>query len=219
MGILFDGASGINATGNIVGNYILGNGAFLTGIAGVGGIGATGPQGPAGATGPQGPTGNPGATGVGATGPEGATGPQGPTGNPGATGAGATGPQGPAGDPGATGLTGATGPAGGGNANSIVNGTTIVDIATANANVTIDVNGTANVAVISTNKIEVAGNVEATVAVVASASYVTNGIALNSRTVTANYTVANTDNALSAGPITISDGVNVDIGTSAWVIV
>jgi hypothetical protein len=85
--------------------------------------------------------------------------------------------------------------------------------------VTIDVNGTANVAVISTNKIEVAGNVEATVAVVASASYVTNGIALNSRTVTANYTVANTDNALSAGPITISDGVNVDIGTSAWVIV
>jgi hypothetical protein len=191
MGILFDGASGISASGNIVGNYILGNGAFLTGISGgSGGIGATGPQGPQG---PQGPVG--------------------------ATGAGATGPQGPAGNTGATGLIGATGPAGGGNANSIVNGTTIVDIAAPNANVTIDVNGTANVAVISSDKVAVTGNVEATVAVVAQASYVTNGIALNRRTVTANYTVANTDNALSAGPITISDGVNVNIGTSAWVIV
>ena len=33
MTIAFDGASGISASGNITGNYILGNGALLTGVA------------------------------------------------------------------------------------------------------------------------------------------------------------------------------------------
>jgi len=118
-------AGNILATGNIQGQYILGNGAFLTGISGGGAQGATGPT---GATGPQGATGIgiDGATGItGATGPQGdtgATGITGATGDIGATGiTGATGPQGDTGATGldgatglqgATGITGATGPAG-----------------------------------------------------------------------------------------------------------
>jgi hypothetical protein len=100
-------AGNISATGNIQGQYILGNGAFLTGISG--GSGGQGATGPTGATGPQGATGIgiDGATGItGATGPnglDGATGPQGDTGATGPNGLdGATGPQG---DTGATGPT------------------------------------------------------------------------------------------------------------------
>jgi len=71
---------GFSVSGNITGNYFVGNGSLLTGLGGF--VGATGPQGPAGltgATGPQGPAGNIGATG-----------PQGPAGNIGATGAGSS---------------------------------------------------------------------------------------------------------------------------------
>ena len=89
-------------TGNISGNYILGNGSFLTGVV---------TSGTEGATGPQGPSGNDGATG--ASGFDGASGPQGPLGNDGATGAsgfdGASGPQGPQGYDGATGPQGPSG--------------------------------------------------------------------------------------------------------------
>ena len=112
----------ITATGNITGSYILGNGAFLTGISGgSGGIGATGATGPQGATGPSGgpigATGLTGATGTagtnGTNGSNGATGATGLTGATGSGGVGATGPQGatgPSGGPvGATGPTGATG--------------------------------------------------------------------------------------------------------------
>jgi hypothetical protein len=77
----------VNAVGNIAGNYILGNGALLTGVVTSGGIGATGPVGPIGATGATGPTGNNGPFGAtGAAGLTGATGPLGPTGPIGATG-------------------------------------------------------------------------------------------------------------------------------------
>ena len=67
----------ISATGNITGNYFIGNGSLLTGISGAGTVGATGATGPSG--GPIGATG--------ATGPQGPSGPQGPTG---ATGAGSS---------------------------------------------------------------------------------------------------------------------------------
>lgn len=108
---------------------------------------------------------------------------------------------------------------GGGNGNAIVNGTSNVSIDAANANVTIGVNGTGNVAVITANTVSVAGNIEATVAVVADASYVNNGLAFNQRTVTANVTIPANYNALSAGPITVANGVVVNTGTSSWVIV
>ena len=105
----------INATGNITGSYLFGNGYYLTGITGATGSGATGATGATGigATGLTGPT---GATGVtGATGPVGSTGATGigATGLTGATGTeGATGPVGPQGFSGSTGSTGATGEAG-----------------------------------------------------------------------------------------------------------
>jgi hypothetical protein len=84
----------VSITGNITGNYILGDGSFLTGILGQ--PGATGPQGATGPIGPQGP--------------DGADGTNGATGLTGATGvAGVNGATGVAGVNGATGLTGATG--------------------------------------------------------------------------------------------------------------
>jgi hypothetical protein len=79
----------LSVTGNITGNYILGNGSQLTGLSGF--VGATGPQGDIGATGPQGDIGATGPQGpIGATGATGATGPQGPQGLTGATGAGSS---------------------------------------------------------------------------------------------------------------------------------
>jgi hypothetical protein len=107
----------------------------------------------------------------------------------------------------------------GANDAAIINGTSNVSINTADGNVTIGVDGTSNVAVITTDTVSVTGNVEATVAVIANVSYVTNGLALNQRTVTANYTVPTDYNALSAGPITVANAVVVNIGTSSWVIV
>lgn len=141
MAITWDGASGISASGNITGNYIYGNGAFLTGVSG------------------------------------------------------------------------------GGNGTAILNGTSNVIIAAANANITMSVDSTENVVVVSSDKIEVTGNVEATDSVVAPAIFASNGINLNARTVTANFTIPNTYNGLSAGPISIANAANVNIGTSTWVIV
>ena len=47
-----------------------------------------------------------------------------------------------------------------------------------------------------------------------------NGIVVNAQTVTADYTLAATNNAMSAGPITINSGVTVTISSGArWVIV
>jgi hypothetical protein len=93
----------ISATGNVTGNFFIGNGSQLTGlqsfVGATGPIGATGIQGNIGATGASGIQGEIGATGV--TGNIGATGASGIQGNIGATGV--------AGTNGATGLTGATG--------------------------------------------------------------------------------------------------------------
>lgn len=76
----------VTAVGNISGNFILGNGSFLTGVVTSGSGGATGPVGATGASGLTGATGTAGTNGA--------------TGLTGATGLGGTG---------ATGLTGATG--------------------------------------------------------------------------------------------------------------
>jgi hypothetical protein len=47
-----------------------------------------------------------------------------------------------------------------------------------------------------------------------------NGIVVNSATVTANYTIPSGSNAMSAGPITVSSGVTVTVPSdSTWVIV
>jgi hypothetical protein len=89
----------ISATGNVTGNFFIGNGSQLTGLQSS--VGATGPTGLTGATGAAGTN---GATGVAGT--NGATG---ATGLTGATGSGATGATGVAGTNGATGATGVAG--------------------------------------------------------------------------------------------------------------
>jgi hypothetical protein len=99
----------VSATGNVTGNFFIGNGSQLTGLQSF--VGATGPTGLTGSTGIQG---NIGATGVaGTNGATGATGVAGTNGATGATGVagtnGATGATGVAGTNGATGPIGATG--------------------------------------------------------------------------------------------------------------
>ncbi len=125
-------ATNIETTGNLTAGYFFGNGAFLTGV--INSVGATGATGVIGATGAIGATGIAGATGI--SGTDGATGATGITGGTGATGA--TGIAGTDGATGATGITGATGPAG--NSLPIFNGTSNIDIATVDGNITITAN-------------------------------------------------------------------------------
>lgn len=48
----------------------------------------------------------------------------------------------------------------------------------------------------------------------------TNGIVVNSATVTANYTIPSGSNAMSAGPVTVNSGVTVTISSgSVWTVV
>jgi hypothetical protein len=47
-----------------------------------------------------------------------------------------------------------------------------------------------------------------------------NGILVNSATVSANYTIPSGSNAVSAGPVTVADGVTVTVSAgSVWVVV
>jgi hypothetical protein len=52
-----------------------------------------------------------------------------------------------------------------------------------------------------------------------SALVASNGIVVNSATVTASYTIAATNNAMSAGPITIDSGVTVTVSSGARYVV
>jgi hypothetical protein len=46
------------------------------------------------------------------------------------------------------------------------------------------------------------------------------GIFVNAQTITANYTIAATNNALSAGPVSVASGITVTISTGAvWTVV
>lgn len=46
-----------------------------------------------------------------------------------------------------------------------------------------------------------------------------NGIVVNNKTVSANYTIASGDSAMSAGPITVNSGVTVTVSSgSRWVV-
>jgi hypothetical protein len=47
----------------------------------------------------------------------------------------------------------------------------------------------------------------------------TNGLVVNSKTVSANYTIASGDNALSVGPMTVASGVSVTVSSgSRWLV-
>lgn len=103
--------------------------------------------------------------------------------------------------------------------NTIFNGDSNVAITTANANVTVSVAGTSNVAVFTTAGVDVTGNITATNDVAANLVTAENAMFLNANVVTANYTIPPGYNALSAGPITIPDGIVVDSVSSNWGIV
>jgi len=48
----------------------------------------------------------------------------------------------------------------------------------------------------------------------------TNGIVVNSATISANYTIPTGSNAISAGPVTVADGITVTVSDgSFWVVV
>jgi hypothetical protein len=54
----------------------------------------------------------------------------------------------------------------------------------------------------------------------ATALVASNGIVVNSKTVSSNYTIATGNNASSAGPVTVADGVSVTVSDgSRWVVV
>jgi hypothetical protein len=90
-------------------------------------------------------------------------------------------------------------------ATGIQNGNSNVRVG-ANSDVTVGVSDTANLAVFSTQGVNVTGNVQAL-------------FHTSAKTITANATIANI-NALSAGPITIADGVVVTVATGGdWSIV
>lgn len=138
-------AGDISATGNITGNYILGNGAFLTGVI----------------------------TSV----------------------------------------------------SNIANGTSNVSIDSANANITVAVDGTSNVAVFTSTGLDVTGNVTSSDTITAnntvSANVVAaqNGLFINANVVAQSYTIPPGYNAISAGPVTVPPGVVVDSIDGNWVIV
>jgi hypothetical protein len=90
-------------------------------------------------------------------------------------------------------------------ATGIQNGNSNVQVQ-ANGTVNVSVTSTANVAIFQTGGVNVAGNVQAL-------------FHTSANTITANATIANI-NAMSAGPITIADGVVVTVGSGGnWSIV
>jgi hypothetical protein len=103
--------------------------------------------------------------------------------------------------------------------NAIFNGDSNVQITAANANVTVDVAGVANVAVFTPTGLDVTGNITASDEVAANLVTAEHAMFLNSNVVTQSYTIPPGYNALSAGPITIPDGVVVDSVSSNWGIV
>jgi hypothetical protein len=213
------GLTGATGTQGIQGNI------GATGASGIqGNIGATGLRGTTGFNGATGVQGNVGSTGLnGATGLTGATGASGLTGSTGpqgATGAGATGASGVQGNPGATGatgLTGSTGPSGSATF-PLANGTSNINAAV-NANITVGVGGTANVAVFATTGEYVTGVISAGGNVFGN-NYSAVGVYLNSNTLPGGGSI-NTPgrNGLMAGPITVATGNTFTVANSTVLVI
>jgi hypothetical protein len=178
----------------------------------IGPTGPTGANGSAGTTGPTGPTGTNGTNGpTGPTGADGSAGLAGPTGPTGANGTSITGPTGPTGAAssvaGPTGPTGNTGPTG--STPTIGGSDTQVQYNNAGA-----LAGSANLTWTNgTSTLAVTGAVTTNVATA------TNGIYINSQTVSASYTIATGFSGMSSGPITVASGQSVTVSSgSRWVV-
>ena len=177
-------------------------------------LGPTGPTGANGSNGVTGPTGPTGSNGInGPTGPTGTNGINGPTGPTGANGAnGAAGPTGPTGS---NGTNGPTGPTGAGASFAITNDTTTAtNIYPALLNAT-----TGTPAGIYTSNAKLLYK-PSTGELSVSAPRASNGIVVNSQTVSADYTIASGDNGLSAGPVSVASGITVTVSSgSNWTVV
>lgn len=166
---------------------------------------AVGPTGPTGAAGIAGPTGPTGSNGI-----DGPTGPTGPTGT-----AGIDGPTGPTGPTGANGTNGPTGPTGAGASFAITNDTTT----TTNIYPALLAATTGTPAGIYTSDAQYLFK-PSTGELSVKAPRASNGIEINSATVSSNYTIAVGDNGLSAGPVTVNTGTSVTISSgSVWTVV
>jgi hypothetical protein len=176
----------------------------------IGPTGATGYTGPTGYTGYTGYTGPTGAAST-VTGPTGYTGPTGETGPTGATGAAST----VTGPTGYTGPTGWTGPTGAGAAITIVNDTSttgpyypVFSQSTTGSPTTFNTS--------NANLLYAPGLGQLTALNVASSQ----GIFLNSTTISINYTIPTNYNGGSFGPVTVNSGISVVVPSgSVWTIV
>jgi hypothetical protein len=196
------------------------------GIQGViGDIGPTGPTGTAGANGPTGPTGANGSNGpTGPTGTTGAAGPTGPTGADGANGAvgptgptgsaGANGAVGPTGPTGSNGTNGPTGPTGAGASFAITNDTTTAtSIYPALLNQT---TGTPTGIYTSNANLLYKPSIGELSAKAVRSS---NGIVINSQTISSDCTIASGDNGGSFGPVLVASGITVTVSSgSVWTV-
>jgi hypothetical protein len=95
----------------------------------------------------------------------------------------------------------------------IFNGTSQINIGVANGAANVSIGTASNVAVFDTTGVTVDG------AVAADSISATNGLLLNSDTVTANYTVSTGFNAVSVGPMTVANNISVTVTAGQrWVI-
>ena len=95
----------------------------------------------------------------------------------------------------------------------IFNGTSQINIGVANGAANVSIGAASNVAVFSETGVAVDG------AVSAESVTATNGLLLNSNTVTANYTVASGFNAVSVGPMTVANNISVTVTAGQrWIV-
>jgi hypothetical protein len=118
-----------------------------------------------------------------------------------------------------------------GSAGNISNGTSNVNVVSSGGNVSVGVGGTGNVAVFATTGEYVTGvvsasgnitgsNISTTGVLQAPAAVSTNGITVNANTVAADYTIAAGNNGMSAGPMTVANGITVTVSSgSTWTVV
>jgi hypothetical protein len=95
----------------------------------------------------------------------------------------------------------------------IFNGTSQINIGVANGAANVSIGTASNVAVFSETGVAIDG------AVSAESVTATNGLLLNSNTVTANYTVASGFNAVSVGPMTVANNISVTVTAGQrWIV-
>ena len=93
--------------------------------------------------------------------------------------------------------------------------TALVQTGDTTGNLVIQTNGTTTAATFDTSQ-----NLTVVGAATAPSVVASNGIFVNSQTVATSYTIAATNNGLSAGPVTVNSGITVTVSSGAvWTVV